>query len=77
MQTPNEFWLCLHEFSRAVDAEGRNSDERRANIAASLDKMPSTARAEVIAELGEVLAFLPDLYAHVAATSADGRKRST
>jgi hypothetical protein len=76
MQTPNEFWLCLHELSRAIDAEGHSSDERRTNIAASLDKMPPTARGQVITELAELLAFLPDLYAHVTATSADGRKRS-
>jgi hypothetical protein len=65
MRTPNEFWLCLHELARAIDAEGRTDDERRANILDSLEQMPSIARGQVVNELVELLTFLPDLYPHV------------
>ncbi len=65
MRTPNEFWLCLHELARALDAEGRTDDERRANILATLEQMPSIARAQVLNELIELLTFLPDLYPQV------------
>jgi hypothetical protein len=67
MRTPNEFWLCLHELARAIDAEGRNDDERRANIVASLEQMPATVRGQVVSELIELMNFLPDLYPHAIA----------
>jgi hypothetical protein len=65
MRSPNEFWLCLHELARAIDAEGRTDEERRANIVASLQQMPSIARMQVSNELIELLTFLPELYPHV------------
>jgi hypothetical protein len=65
MRTPNEFWLSLHELARAIDAEGTTNEERRANILASLEQMPSIARGQVLSELVELLTFLPDLYPHV------------
>jgi hypothetical protein len=70
MRTPNEFWLCLHELARAVDAEGRTDEERRANIVACLDAMPAIARNQVLSELVELLTFLPELYPHVVGASA-------
>jgi hypothetical protein len=66
MPTPNEFWLCLHELARAIDAEGHTADERRENILANLNQMPPVARGQVVNELIELLTFLPDLYPHVA-----------
>ncbi len=65
MSTPNEFWLCLHELARAIDAEGRTAQERRANIVASLQQMHPVARTHVIEELIELMTFLPDLYPQV------------
>ena len=65
MRTPNEFWLCLHELARAIDAEGRDDEERRANIVATLQQMHPLARSEVISELVGLLTFLPDLYPHL------------
>lgn len=65
MRTPNEFWLCLHELARAVDAEGRTDEERRGNIVATLEQMPAIARSQVLHELIELLTFLPELYPHV------------
>ena len=29
MRTPNEFWLCLHELARAIDAEGKTCFRRQ------------------------------------------------
>jgi hypothetical protein len=63
--TPNEFWLCLHELARAIDAEGRTADEQREKILASLEQMPAIARGQVLNELIELLTFLPELYPHV------------
>ncbi len=74
MRTPNEFWLCLHELARAVDAEGRTDEERRSNIVASLEQMPIIARGQVLNELIELLTFLPDLYPH--AISAAPKQRA-
>ncbi len=65
MRSPNEFWLRLHELARAIDAEGRTDEERRANIVASLEQMPAIARGQVLSELIELLTFLPELYPHV------------
>lgn len=65
MRTPNEFWLCLHELARAIDAEGRTDEDRRANIVASLEQMHPVARTQVISELVELMTFLPDLYPQV------------
>jgi len=65
MRTPNEFWLCLHQLARAIDAEGATDEERRTNILASLEQMPSIARGQVLTELVELLTFLPDLYPYV------------
>jgi len=69
MRTPNEFWLCLHELARAIDAEGRTEEERRSNIVASLEQMPAIARGQVLNELIELLTFLPDLYPHAMSTA--------
>jgi hypothetical protein len=70
MTPPNEFWLCLHDLARAIDAEGRTDEERRENIIACLEDMPRIARGQVLTELVGLLTFLPDLYPHaVAATS--------
>jgi hypothetical protein len=75
MPTPNEFWLCLHELARAVDAEGRTDEERRENILASLAEMPAIARGQVLAELVELLTFLPDLYPHVVSSANNVQHR--
>jgi len=72
MRTPNEFWLCLHELARAVDCEGRTNEERRTNIIACLDAMPPIARNQVLNELEELLAFLPELYPQAVGASAAG-----
>ena len=70
MPTPNEFWLCLHELGRAIDAEGHTNDERRDNILASLEQMPAIARGQVLNELIELLTFLPELYPHVVGSTS-------
>lgn len=80
MIAPNEFWLCMHELARAVYAEGSTDEERRKNILESLSQMPPMARKQVIAELVELLTFLPDLYPHVISQNAlddrDGKGRT-
>lgn len=76
MRTPNEFWLCLHELARAVDAEGRTDDERRANIVNSLSEMPTIARGQVLAELVELMTFLPDLYPQVVSVANQSPTKS-
>ena len=74
MIAPNEFWLCMHELARAVYSEGATDEERRKNILQSLNEMPPMAQKQVVAELVELLTFLPDLYPHVIAeTSSSGR----
>ena len=73
MRTPNEFWLCLHELARAIDAEGRTEEERRGNIVASLEQMPPIARGQVLNELIELLTFLPELYPHVVSAAPKQR----
>jgi len=74
MRTPNEFWLCLHELARAIDAEGRTDEERRSNIVASLEQMPPIARSQVMSELIELLTFVPELYPH--AIGAAGKREA-
>jgi len=70
MTTPNEFWLCLHELARAVDAEGQSDEDRRASICASFEEMPAIARTQILGELVELMTFLPDLYPHVVGAAA-------
>ena len=76
MIAPNEFWLCLHDLARSIDAEGRTDEERRANIIACLDQMPRSARTQVVNELIELLTFLPDLYPQVVAATKSATKGS-
>jgi len=68
MITPNEFWLSLHELAQAASAEGTTDEERRENIVASLEAMPSMARAQVLDELEEMVRFLPELQLQIAST---------
>ena len=75
MRTPNEFWLCLHELARAIDAEGRSDEERRANIVNSLSEMPAIARGQVLGELVELMTFLPDLYPQVVSLANHGQAK--
>ena len=62
MRTPNEFWIALHELSRAMRQEGRTTAERKQNILLTLQEMPPVARREVEGELAELMVFLPDVY---------------
>jgi hypothetical protein len=73
MRSPNEFWLCLHELARAIDAEGGSDEERRAHIVATLEQMHPVARTQVVVELVELMTFLPDLYPQVIGLARNSR----
>lgn len=62
MKTPNEFWLCLHELSKAKNAEGTTISERQANIVNSFRKMPPMARQQSLDELLDLEIALQDLF---------------
>ncbi|HUE70359.1 MAG TPA: hypothetical protein VMP01_05665 [Pirellulaceae bacterium] len=67
MQTPNEFWLQVHNLLKAYDAEGPTPDERAASITDELLRCPPIVQREVLGELQLLITCLPDLYPTVLA----------
>ena len=65
MKSPNEFWLCLHDLGRAVRSEGQTGEEQMVNVLDTFRDMPALAQREVILDLSELLAFLPEVYGAV------------
>lgn len=68
MRSPNEFWLCLHELSRAYEAEGATPRERTDSILAQFLRMPPIAQREVLDGFWPLAQYLPDIYQRVLAT---------
>lgn len=62
MKTPNEFWLCLHQFADAYGAEGDTSRQRAENILEQFRHMPTIARRELLADFALIAVNLTDLY---------------
>ena len=67
MQTPNQFWLQVHNLLEAYDAEGPTPDERAVNITDELLRSPPVVQRQVLSELAQLIAFLPYLYPTVLA----------
>jgi hypothetical protein len=67
MQTPNEFWLQVHNLLKAYDAEGPTPDERAAGITDELLRSPPVVQREMLSELALLVPYLSDLYPTVLA----------
>ena len=67
MKTPNEFWLCLHQFADAYGAEGADSRQRAESVLQQFRLMPAIARREVLSDFALVAAHMSDLYLQAAA----------
>ncbi len=67
MQTPNEFWLQVHNLLQAYDAEGPTPAARIASITSELLRTPPVVQREVLMELEQLMECLPDLYPTVLA----------
>jgi hypothetical protein len=62
MVPPNEFWLHLHALAQSHSAEGLTHDEREENIVKQFRAMPYSAQRELVRELMQLAADLPELY---------------
>jgi hypothetical protein len=73
MHSPHEFWMRLHELSRAYDAEGETAHKRQENIIANFEDMPHIAQHEIFAELARIMTSLQELYPEVLGVLADAK----
>jgi hypothetical protein len=73
MRSPNEFWMRLHELSRAYDAEGETSHKRQENIVSTFEEMPRIAQHEVFAEMARIMTSLQEIYPEVLGVLADAK----
>jgi hypothetical protein len=58
MGARSDFWLCVHELNRCLDAEGETGDQRRENLLNSLADLRPMAREQVAHEMRYLLAEL-------------------
>ena len=73
MHSQHEFWMRLHELSRAYDAEAETSHKRLENIVADFEEMPRVAQRQVFADLARLITSLQELYPEVVEVLAEAK----
>jgi hypothetical protein len=74
MNPQNDFWLAVHRFTAAYEAEGQTPAQREAKIVERFLGMSAIAQRELIADLFTITVHVPELFTAVKAAACDGEK---